>query len=225
MTDRLLHRQTIALILGLAIGPGSALSQKVAGQKKDLSWVREFANPSRGSGERRENLLNFDRRFRGLLVSSLPQQQRFWRDHGRFPSLPDLAQAFLGVPHDVLIDENRYVTADGCVPHDGNDRGMVWIDTDSAVTPSIVFVATGWVSNAPGESGSSYHFWLFSSKRFNVQSLPPPFLASLSRWKKSNEANGYHEHIVLVTLVQSDGQMEDVSPSLFSFGRSDAAKE
>lgn len=31
--------------------------------------------------------------------------------------MPELVMEFLGVPEDVTLDQDRFVTMDGCVPH------------------------------------------------------------------------------------------------------------
>jgi hypothetical protein len=182
--------------------------------------VRDFASPSQGSQKGRENQLNWDPRFRELLQSSLPQHQFFWRDHGRFTSLPELVQTFIGVPGDVLLDQNRYVTINGCVPHACSVRGMVWIDTAPSKQPSLIFVATSSLSPEPSEIESLVHLWLYSSTPLNWQKLPPRFVSSLTQWWNKTTrvwADTAPERIVLVTIVQPSGEMVDLSPSVFAF--------
>jgi hypothetical protein len=181
-----------------------------AAAQTDASWAREFASPS---GQGRENALNGDPRFSAFLGSSLHQQQSFWLDHGHFTPVAELVHTFIGVPGSVLLDENRYVMADGCVPHDCYDRGMVWIDT-AAQPAAVIFVATGLVSGSQGNA-TSEHLWLFSSTTLDWQNLPEAFRASLQRWYKTNQMKGYDEKILLVTLVQPNGHMIDVPPSMF----------
>lgn len=187
----------------------------------DTSWVRAFASPSPGSDKGRENQLDWDPRFRALLQSSLPQNQFFWRDHGRFTPLPALVQTFTAVPGSVLLDDDRYVTINGCVPQDCDDRGLVWIDTAPATRPLLIFVATGNINNGPGETGSPIHLWLFSSTALNWQKMPSQFLSSLTQWWNRTSpagAGSVPETVVLITLVQPSGEMVDLSPSLFGFG-------
>jgi hypothetical protein len=185
----------------------------------DTSWVRDFASPSQGSQKGRENQLNGDPRFRELLRSSLPQHQFFWRDHGRLTSLPELVQIFMGVPGDVLLDQNRYVTIDGCVPHACSVRGMLWIDTAPSKQPSLIFVATSAFRPGPGETESLVHLWLYSSTPL-WQKLPPQFLSSLTQWWNNTTrvwADTVPERVVLVTIVQPSGEMVDLLPSMFAF--------
>ncbi len=126
----------------------------------------------------------------------------------------------MGVPGSVLLEENRYVTINGCVPHDCGDRGMVWIDTAPAEKLLLIFAATGGISNGPTDTGSSIHLWLFSSTKLNWQKLPPSFQSSFTRWwNKTTQVwnESVPEKVVLVTIVQPSGEMVDLSPSLFAF--------
>ncbi len=208
---------TIAFI-GLLVC--TAAAQK-ANDLPDASWVRDFASPSQGSEKGRENQLNLDPRFHALLQSSLQQHQFFWRDHGRFTPVPDLVQTFIGVPGSVLLDQNRYVIIDGCVPHDCGDRGLVWIDIAPAKRPPLIFVATGDISNGPGDRERQIHLWLFSSTPLNFQKMPPQFLSIVSQWwNRTSQGWDVPERIVLVTLVQPTGEMVDLSPSIFTFNDS-----
>ncbi len=137
-----------------------------------------------------------------------------------FTPVAELAQQFMGVPGRVLVNENRFVTANGCVPHDCADRGMLWIDTATAEKPALIFAATGNISNGPADRNSQIHLWLFSSARLNWDKLPPPFPSSLNQWWNKTTAvwnEWVPEKIVLVTLVQPSGEMVDLSPSLFAF--------
>jgi hypothetical protein len=203
----------------LASGANAAIAlAQTPRQPPDPSWIRDFASPSNETQAGRENALNGDPRFHSLLESSFHQRQSFWRDHGRFTPLAELVHTFLGVPGSVLLDSDRYITVDGCVPHDCGDRGMIWIDT-AAHPATLIFVATGLVSNGPKDTGTICHLWLFSSQPINWQKLPEPFLSSRARWSSANRAKGYEENIVLVTLVKPDGAMIDLSPSLLSFSR------
>lgn len=205
----------LAISCVAAYGLGQYSPSKVS-LSPDLSWIREFASHSRGDEKGRENDLNMDPRFQLLLKHSLRQQQFFWRDHGRFTTLPDLVQTFIGVPGDVLLEQNRYVTANGCVPHDCGDRGMIWMDTAPSQHPLLIFVATE-VINGPTGNTEAIHLWLFSTLKLDWQHVPPPFLGSISEWWNSTSQNTglLPQHVTLVTLVQPSGEMVDLSPVLF----------
>ena len=162
-----------------------------------------------------ENAFLWDPRLPPLLKHALPQREFWWvnKYHGSAP-VSGTVREFLGVPKDVFLDQGRYVTASGCVPHDCGDRGMLWIDT--AVRPAtLVFVATGAVTNAKGDNVT--HLWLFASRQLDFESLPPAFLASLQRWREINTADHDAEDVILATLVQPSGQMVDLSYPTLNF--------
>lgn len=226
-------RTRLALTL-LLTGTALALPPKPAAPThtstaSDAAWVRTYTipagqlkPPTQGQVQGRENDLNWDPRFLPLLKSAFPQKQWFWFDHHHFTPVANLIQTFIGVPGDVVLDNNRYVTADGCVPHDGFDRGMLWIDT-GANPAHIIFVATQLISSlGPGDET----LWLFSSAHLNWTDLPPAFLTSLKRWQDKNNATGYPQHITIATLVQPSGEQINLTPpSLFYKQNQPGAKQ
>jgi hypothetical protein len=134
-------------------------------------------------------------------------------DHQRFISLSDLLPVYLAVPaDDVLMDDERYVSSlDGCVLHDGvADRGMFWIDT--AVQPPHLVLCALDIIGGESESGTDeFVMWVFSSTRLDWEKLPLNYSASVKRWLDSNDAQGYKERIVMMTLVQPNGVMENLA--------------
>ena len=180
----------------------------------DLSWAREFASPAKRQMDNK-----WDPRFRELMRSSFHQRQSFWRDHGVFPTLPELVETFIGVPAGVTLDEDRYLTLDGCVPHACSTRGMVWIDTRGTGKPLVIFVAPEDVSSGPGEKDSLQHLWLYASDVVNWQKMPPDFMTSLAHWYTTYRTIWkpyYSMRVVMLTLVEPTGLTVDLSPSLFS---------
>jgi hypothetical protein len=180
---------------------------------KDATWTREYATNGKD--------IKWDTRFIPLLKASFPQHQWFWYDHYKSTSLPDLIQTFLGVSGSALLDEDRYVTADGCVPHDCvANRGMLWIDTGTQPA-TLIFAATNLVS---GNGPEGYHLWIFSSTKLNWQHLPPWFSVSLPRWLTTiakpgyRGTSGYHYKFALATIVQPNGVMEDITPETLPLG-------
>jgi len=168
-----------------------------------------------------ENEFNGDPRLSALLKSSFPQHQWFWYDHYKFTPLPDLIQTFIGVPGSALLDEDRYLTANGCVPHDCTTRGMLWIDT-TAHPAKLIFVATGDVSAGTGDKGASSMLWIFSSSKLNWQKLPQAFLNSLHRWQNDLTEQDRKGHVawidqggfLVANLVQSTGEIVVITPSV-----------
>jgi hypothetical protein len=205
---------SITVLLATLMSAGASLDAQKAGS---TDWIRTFGvtcgTPDCKGG--RENALNWDTRFTALLQSSFHQKQWFWRDNGTFTPLHDLVRIFIGVPGSVLLDDNRYVTVDGCVPHACDARGMLWIDT--GVEPAtLLFSAMERVSGMNRED--QFQLWLFASASVNWGKLPQNYLASLKRWRDQNAAHGYNERLVIVTLVQPDGQINTITPSSLNFG-------
>ena len=133
-----------------------------------MAWARAFASPDKKDGDNK-----WDPQFRAVMQSSFHQRQTFWRDHGRFDTIPALVMEFLGVPEGVTLDQDCFVTMDGCVPHACSARGMVWIDTRGIGKPLLIFVAPQDVSTAETEKGALQHLWLFSSGELKWQKMPP----------------------------------------------------
>jgi hypothetical protein len=194
--------------------------------RRDASWARSFAAPgapsANGGDIGDENRLVNDPRFELLLKASFPQKQWIWFERGKLLSLPDMVQFFLGVPGDALLDENRYVTLDGCVPHDCDDRGMLWMDTGNE-RALLIFAGTGMVRSNDGSSQT--HLWIYTSEKLNWQHMPTSFLASLHRWLATIGADtyrgtsGYRYTFTLVTVVGPNGIMEDIGPDVFGLGQ------
>ena len=183
----------------------------------DLAWARAFASPELKSADNKWNP-----QFRALVQSSFHQRQTFWRDHGRFPSLPELVMEFLGVPGGVTLEQDRFVTMDGCVPHACSARGMVWIDTRGSGKPLVIFVVPQDVSTAETDKGALQHLWLFSSDESSCQNMPPQFTASLSRWYGSYQetwAKYYRMDALMLTLAEPSGLTHDLSPGLLRLDR------
>ena len=202
-------------LLGISLA-GVARAQapaKPAPAGYDLAWARAFAAPGASDADHK-----WDDRFRALMRTSFSQQQRFWRDHGHFPTVPELVQVFLGVPGGVTLDQDRFVTMDGCVPHACSARGMVWIDTRGTGKPLVIFVAPEDVSTADSEKVAEQHLWLYASDPVNWQKMPDDFKSSLGRWYAAYRAvwKPYNSmRVSMLTLVEPDGLTYDLSPGLF----------
>ena len=211
---------TFAGCLALLLASPAQASTR-ATPRANAAWVRTFAapyTPSRNSGIGNGSSLNWDPRFNALLRSSLPQRQWFWYDHNRLVSTADLIHTFLGVTGNTILDDNRYVTTDGCVQHLCDATwGMLWIDTASR-PPALIFVGNTMVG---GDEPTGEHLWLFTSSKLDGQHLPPPFLLSLRRWLEAVDWPGEpgadrhrsQPHFDLATTVQPSGAQEDMSPA------------
>lgn len=203
----------IGLVLGAPIMQGQA--------KGDLMWVREYAKAGETGNE---NGLNGDPRFDALLKASFHQGQRFWMDHGSFAPVSEVVHQFIGVPGNMVIDQDRYVTANGCVPHDCNDGGFVWIDTRSLGKPLVLFVATGMVSGDSPNKEMHMHLRVFASRKVNWQRMPPSFMQSFAHWYTAGQVKYLAYKVDMVTIVEPNGQEMDLAPSTFEFEGSPAAQ-
>jgi hypothetical protein len=85
-----------------------------------------------------------------LLKSSLPQQESWWvNGHGGSVPVSSIVQEFIAVPKGLFVDNDRYVTATGCVPHDCITNGMLWIDA-GAHPATVIFVAEVGITSVKG---------------------------------------------------------------------------
>ncbi len=183
----------------------------------DATWAKVYATDC-GSAEKHtcppsddgyENEFNGDPRLPELLRRALPQRESWWVN-GRAGSTPvsSIVQEFIGVPKELSLDDDRYVTASGCVPHDCTTHGMLWIDTGS-VPAVVVFAATDDIQDF---TSSTVHLWLYGSETLNFEALPHDFLISLDRWHTSIINPKYDpQHITVATLVQPNGRMRDLT--------------
>jgi hypothetical protein len=158
-----------------------------------------------------------------LLRHSLPQSESWWvNDHLGHSSVTNVVTAFLGIPESSSFDDNRYLTATGCVPHVCTVKGMIWIDTGTHPS-TVVFVAENMITG----KDAGYHLWLYASKPMNFERLPSDFFASLTNWHNVIAANApnYDPQIFsLVTLVQPNGAERDLTwNELFSFNHNSPA--
>ena len=215
------------LLIALTIASSVGAQTKVLPSNAD--WTRAFAAPWQDipftppfvPSQGRDNALNRDPRFPLLLRSSFHQHQWFWYDNNKFTPVAELIELFIGVPGNAILDDDRYVTANGCIPHDCVDRGMLWIDT-AAHPAKLIFVATGDVSSATGDKSSSTMLWVFSSSKLNWQQLPPPFLLSLHRWQNNLIEQDRKGHVawidqggfLMANLVQPTGEIVVITPSV-----------
>ena len=230
-----LHHLAAAIALAPALFAVAQQTHAASAHAGDATWTKSFAAPCtttpcplHGVGE--ENKLSTDRRLRPLLRSSLHQKEWFFSETHNFMPVADIVSTFIGVPGNAVLDDDRYVTADGCVPHTCDIlRGMLWVDT-SAEPATVIFAATDAVDSvdyAKQIYKDQFHLWLFvSGNRWPTAALPQEFLSSLKRWHDINDANGYKQDIALVTIVQPDGGQIDLTYSkLFLQRNSTGAKQ
>jgi hypothetical protein len=201
----------LALVM-LSRHPAAAQAPPTA---SDASWAKAYAtdcghamkHPCPASTNGYENAFNGDPRLLALLKHSLPQHESWWvNGYGGSTPVSGIVQEFIGVPHDLLVDDDRYVTATGCVPHDCLDGGMLWIDT--AAKPATVIFA-GATDVRAAQVNPPKHVWIYTSTNAKTLTLPPNFLRHLAAWYKADIDPKGSVPVALTTIVLPNGRMND----------------
>jgi hypothetical protein len=191
------------------------LTHKEKDTREDVSWLAPFAEPAPNG---RENELVHDPRFKAFLRDHLAAPQTFWNEN---QPLPETIMEFLGVPNQVLLDDNRYLTADGCVQHFCPARGMLFVDLGTA-HPLVVFAAIDWIkeNKTPDQSGAEYTLWLFSSKPLrsgetdDATRIPTALTRAVARWTaQPSSGSTTRQNITNAILVDPDGTPHPVPPA------------
>lgn len=182
--------------------------------RDDLSWLWQYTQPPPHGDE---NALVLNPRFKTFLHRHLTAPQSFWNaDTGRSPKpLADVALDFLAVPGDVVGEDNRYLTADGCVQHFCPDRGLLWVDL-GLPRPLVAFAAIDWITEnrATDDKNATYTMWVFSSRALDASQLPPSLVRSIRRWTtRPSSGSTDLQNITRVFLVDPDGSAHPLTPS------------
>jgi hypothetical protein len=183
---------------------------------EDLSWLALFATPE---PDGRENELIRDPRFKPFIREHLKAPQTFWNDN---QSLADTIMDFLAVPGKVLLDDNRFLSIDGCVLHFCPSRGLVFIDL-GADHPLIAFAAIDWTKDnkTTTDSGAEYTMWIFANRALTSSDdkdspthIPAALTRALALWS-SHPSSGSTtlQHITTTILVDPDGTPHQVPPA------------
>jgi hypothetical protein len=214
---------TVAALLGAGalraqLIPEPPLEQhKVKRQKNrggDLEWLWQYGPPPEGG---REHDLIMDPEFQPFLHEYFTAPQTFWGPQNGDPkdpnhkSLADTVYDFLSVPGTVIADQNRYITATGCVFHFCPSRGLIFADLDGK-NPLVAFAAIQWIrsSRTTSDPDAEYTLWVFpdqvSGTPQDPTHLPPPLVHSLVRWMKTPMAgSGIVQKVTAAILVDPDG--------------------
>jgi hypothetical protein len=209
-------------VVTLALTTGAAaqlhmpqLTHKEKDIREDLSWMAPFAVPA---PDGRENDLVHDPRFKTFVRDHLTAPQTFWNEN---QPLPETVMEFLGVPNQVLLDDNRYLSADGCVQHFCPARGMLFVDLGTA-HPLVVFLAIDWVkeNKTPDQSGAEYTLWIFSNKQLRTGEtedstrIPAALTHAIARWTaQPSSGSTTLQNITHAILVDPDGTPHAVPPA------------
>lgn len=182
--------------------------------EQDVSWLWQYtepATPGQKSAYRENDLVN-DPRFVPFLKQNLTTMQTFW---GSGTPLPEVARDFLTVPGDVVGENARYITADGCVEHFCPNRGLLWVDIALA-RPLVIFVAIDWITEnrATDDKNSTYTLWVFSNQVLDLNRLPAAFVRSIRRWTgRPSSGSDDLQNITRVIVVDPDGTPHPLAPA------------
>ena len=180
-----------------------------AEKPEDLSWLWMYASPAPGGDEYK---LALDPRFGPFLRRYLTAPQTFW---GAGRPLAEAASNYLsGPPGAVINDENRYLSADACVPHFCPNRGLLWVDL-GLPHPLVVFAATDWISEnkTVNQPDAAYTLWVFSNRALSLDHLPPALRRSVARWTTTSLSEGEPlENITRLFVVDPDGTPHAITP-------------
>jgi len=205
---RLLQVSAATLLLGASLATAQTAANPktatpVSASANDLTWLDEYAK----GGD-----IKWDKRFIGLIQTSLNQRQNFWYEKGKLVSTLELVQVFLGISGDFTSEKGVY-SIEGCVPHACPARGLLWIDTTAKPKPTVVFVAMQDVYGSENAQ-NVVHLMIYSSSKLDWQKLPPAFVKSLHQWWMKNDNTNGEYLPVLATLIGPNGIAQDIDPNI-----------
>jgi hypothetical protein len=127
---------------------------------------------------------------------------------------------FLSVPGKIVLDDNRYLAIDGCVPHFCPSRGLLFVDlgTDHAL---VAFAAIDWTKDnkTPSQSGAEYTMWLFTNHTLSNGAIPSGLTRALARWTaQPSSGSTTPQNITNTILVDPDGTPHQVAPATLGVG-------
>ena len=130
----------------------------------NVQWLWQYHPPRARSAA--SNDLRLDARFQSFLRDSLHRAAILLgpAQPATSPS-PTPPSTSSRSPRQVLADDNRYLTIDGCVPHFCPARGLLWVDLGGP-HPLVVFAAIDWdpQDHTTDQPAAEYTLWLFSNQ-------------------------------------------------------------
>jgi hypothetical protein len=175
--------------------------------KEDVSWLAPYATPA---PEGRQAELVHDPRFRSFVRQYLTAPQTFWNDN---QSLADTVFEFLATPGQVVLDDNRYLSIEGCVPQFCPSRGLLFVDLGLS-QPLVVFAAIDWTKDnkTPGQAGAEFTMWVFTNHPLDA--IPAPLHHAIATWSAIPTAETTNTpNVTNVILVDPDGTPHQIVPS------------
>ena len=205
-----MHRVISVFLLVGTFSVAYAQRPAVSVCPKDMKWMLKYAAPNGKSDDGNERLLRLPC-FRTAMRSAFPANHSIL---GNTVSVAEAADIYTQVYAQGPVSQaNRYITIEGCVPHSCPNTGMIWIDTlDKG---AIVFAASEEIVTypiTPKSFSGKFHLWIYSTLApldvNEPKKLPSQLIGSLNT-VFANEA------IASVTLIQSDGRLQSVTPETF----------
>ena len=215
MPLRLAHLAAAALLPTLAAsGPAQLHSPQVTLHRKphpaDYTWLFPYAQPAPTGNP--ASLLN-DPRFSTLLTQQFTATQTFWGSGG--PVATTVPIFFQGAPGRVVLDDNRYLSFDGCAKDLCANRGLLFADLGTP-NPLFVFAASDWISDNKtiDERDATYTLWVFPNRVLDPKHLPPALIRSVTRWTSTPAFGDTAAHnITRVFLVDPDNTPHPLGPA------------
>ncbi len=172
----------------------------------DLQWLWQYTQPAPDGNE---TALIADPRFRTMLHDNLIAPQAFFRD-GKLP-LADVAAKYFGVTFNaVRSQDNRYISFTGCVQHECESQGLLWIDT-VVQRPTVAFAASEWTTEGKSitDPDAEFNLWLFSNRVLDPEHPPLALTTAIFNWNSSA-----HQHIKTALVIDPDGTPHKIDPAL-----------
>lgn len=183
--------------------------------RQNLQWLWAFAQPEPIG---RATDLRLDARFQALLTEDFHRGQAMWGDNpaGRDEPLDAVIPLFLSRYGTVTMQDNRYLTIDGCVPSFCAAHGLLWFDLGTP-HPLIVFAAVNWSpeSHTTAEAAANYDLWLYPDRELSPNELPLALTEALSHWDaRLAAAHRLVPHIAQAVLIEPNGTPYALKPEL-----------
>jgi hypothetical protein len=183
----------VVLAVSLGSGPKVAKAQgggeqSRASQPYEDKWLLSYRGKT-------TNQARWDPRLAKLLEAGLPNVHAPFYDTSERLAVVALT-ALSGPPDDVSIESDRYVTLAACVPHVGEHKGLLWVDT-GAPEPEMIFAA---VDQDAGDEAKAALYLYTRSAPF-AEKLPPQFISSLTNFLSTKGI----KHLTKFTMTGPSG--------------------
>jgi len=198
-----MHRlSSIFLIIVMSAAAANAQGHASTTCPKDLSWMLDYAAPNEKSKDDNEKLLDLPC-FKDAIRKAFPAKHSMLGNE--FPLSKAIFNYVAVYGEGPQSFEQRYITIQGCYPHQCPSVGMIWIDTK--MPGAFIFAGSDELS--PSKYPGDFHLWMITTlpdlNQRQPLDLPEPFLRSLAKVFAD-------EHFVSTTVVHLDGRMEYLTP-------------